>query len=360
MLRGLVKTSIAAALHRTGADTMVRSLRGSDRLPVVVGYHRVVDDLRQYRETTIPALLISRTMLERHLDWIGRRFRVVSGAELEAWLDGGADVSRPVATITFDDGYRDVYEHAVPLLKRKGMPAIVFVVSDLVGTARVLLHDRLYLALARTSGSAAPWRALHRALAAAGASPTEGTTSSAASPFTATRRVLDRLRQADVQSLVDTLEAEVGVDEAALEAMRPLSWEMLADMQRHGITVGAHTRTHPVLTNETPTVVSEETAGSRKHLESRLGVAVHHFAYPDGGFDRTAVKAVAAAGYRLAFTACRHRDSDYPGLTLPRTLLWERSSVDAWQRFSASILSCQLRGMFDVVRSCRRPHGGAD
>jgi len=137
-------------------------------------------------------------------------------------------------------------------------------------------------------------------------------------------------------------------------------WEMLADMQRHGITVGAHTRTHPVLTNETPTVVSEETAGSRKHLESRLGVAVHHFAYPDGGFDRTAVKAVAAAGYRLAFTACRHRDSDYPGLTLPRTLLWERSSVDAWQRFSASILSCQLRGMFDVVRSCRRPHGGAD
>ncbi len=350
MLRGLVKASVAGAARALGADRAIRALHDPGRWPVVVGYHRVVDDLRRHRADTIPAMLISRAMLERHLDWLGRRYRVVTAAELESWLDGdGADATRPVAMITFDDGYHDVYEHAFPLLKRKGLPATVFVVSDLVGTARAPLHDRLYVALARARAARRTPPAVTTALASL---PPDAT-----NPVTATHALLARRPQAEVRRLVETLESEIGADDTALDAMRLLTWETLAEMQRNGITVGAHTRTHPVLTNETPAVVAMETAGARRDLETRLGVPVHHFAYPAGCFDTTAVDAVAAAGYRLAYTACRHRDPRRPRLTLSRTLLWERSSADPWQRFSPSILACQLNGVFDLLGGCSQTHG---
>ena len=350
----LVKTGVATALHRSGADAAIGVLRRVRRRPVVLGYHRIVDDVRPHLATSIPAMLTSRRMLERHLDWVGRRFRVVAADELETLLDPRGEPARPVAAITFDDGYRDVYEHALPILKRKGMPAIVFVVSDLVGTAGVLLHDRLYLAVARALRSRSGTQAVRRALAAVARPGLRREPSGGALAFT--QRVLTTLPQADVRRVVDTVEADIGVDDAQLSAFRPLSWEMLAEMQRHGVAVGAHTRSHPLLTLEAEATVKEEVVGSRRDLEARLGRPVRHFAYPAGDFDTSTVRAVAGAGYDLAYTVCRHQDVEHPRLTLPRTLLWERSSVDAWGRFSSPILGCQVNGVFDLVAPCRRSH----
>ena len=93
-----------------------------------------------------------------------------------------------------------------------------------------------------------------------------------------------------------------------------------------------------------------------RDLETRLGRPIRHFAYPAGDFDTSTVRAVAGAGYDLAYTVCRHQDVEHPRLTLPRTLLWERSSVDAWGRFSSPVLGCQVNGVFDLVAPCRRSH----
>src|SRR5919198_3606713 len=92
----------------------------------------------------------------------------------------------------------------------------------------------------------------------------------------------------------------------ALEGQRPLSWEMLAEMHHAGIVVASHTKTHPVLTRETGPRIMEETVDSRRTLERRLGTRVDHFAYPDGAFNAEVVDAVATAGYRFAYTTCRH------------------------------------------------------
>jgi peptidoglycan/xylan/chitin deacetylase (PgdA/CDA1 family) len=134
-----------------------------------------------------------------------------------------------------------------------------------------------------------------------------------------------------------------------------MTWEMVAEMSRGGITIGSHTRTHPVLTRESAQVVLEEVAGSRRTLERMLGTPARHFAYPGGQFNRDVVRAVAGSGYRFGYTACRHRDAEHPLLTVPRTLLWEASSVDARGRFSPAVMSCQIRGVFSA--RCRELHG---
>ncbi len=358
-LRHLVKTGVARTFHSTRADELMGMLAGSKRMPLVVGYHRVVEDFAAEAQRAMPAMLTSCGMLERHLEWIGRRFRFVSLDELGERVERGGEFDGPVAAVTFDDGYRDVYENAFPLLQGKGIPAAVFVVTDLIGTSRVQIYDRLYLLLEQAfSRRESPRRALGGLLDRLGMRlrEIERMMNGAASFSTVTRALLRALPQGEVYRVIEALEAEVELPEAKLKGLLPLTWEMVEEMHQAGMTIGSHTRTHALLANESRERVLDEIAGSRRELERRLGIAIHHLAYPDGRFTAATVRAVAASGYRFAYTTCTHRDPNDPLLTIPRMLLWENSCLDPSGRFSQAIMSCQVHGVFNFLGSCGQDH----
>ena len=131
---------------------------------------------------------------------------------------------------------------------------------------------------------------------------------------------------------------------------------MLVDMRKAGMTIWSHSKTHAFLTNESPGRLEEEVRDSRSVLQQRLGIDVDCFAYPGGCFNTRIVDAVHAAGYRLAFTDCRHRDDRYPMLTVPRQGLWERACTDRHGRFSPAIMSCHSAAMFDRFSRCPSDH----
>ena len=335
-------------------DRVVGSLSGSRGVPIVIGYHRVVEDFAANAATSIPSMLVSRQMLERHLDWIGRRFRFVSLDELSARLDGRNRSRDRIAAITFDDGYRDFYDHALPLLKRKGIPAAVFVVTGLVNTTTVQIHDKLYLLLVRRFASR-NWKPADLALMLRRFGILLPNLA-AKTPFQATRALLEALPQSSLQRVVSALESQESISEDTFKPFHSLTWEMADKIHRAGITIGSHTRTHVLMTNETEQRVMEEAAGSREEIEKHLGIGVRHFAYPSGQYNRSTVNAVAKAGYQFGYTVCRHRDGRHPWLTVPRTLLWENSCLDFGGAFSGQILDCQVHGAFNVVNRCRQHH----
>jgi peptidoglycan/xylan/chitin deacetylase (PgdA/CDA1 family) len=301
---------------------------------------------------------ISAATLERHLDWIGRHFQVISLEDLDAKFNE-IPLLRPSAVVTFDDGYSDVYHHALPLLKRKGIPAGVFVITDLVGSSKLPMHDELHALLVQASRQ---WTSLPVGLSAmlrkhylAACVPDRSLTL-ARDPFSATRLLLKHLSQADVQRVIESLGGAAAIGDVLRDALRPLSWEMLAEMRDTGMTIGSHSKTHPFLTHESGQRVLEEVKDSRAELQRRLGVNAACFAYPGGGFNDTVTQAVAAAGYRYAFTICRHRDPQYPMLTIPRRGIWEQSCLNPFGRFSPAIMSCQTAGTFDWMSKCTQPH----
>src|SRR5262245_56158141 len=147
MLRSISKTCFAAAYTVADAGRRYATVStAGGRLPFIVCYHRVVEDFNRSSRYTIPSMLISTRMLEQHLDWLAKRFSIVSLDELSLRCER-LNSSKPVAAITFDDGYSDVYHNAFPLLRRKAIPFAVFVVTDLVGTGRPQIFDRLYFLL---------------------------------------------------------------------------------------------------------------------------------------------------------------------------------------------------------------------
>ncbi len=318
MFRKLLKSGVAWGLQQTHF--------GGQSSRFVAAYHRTVDEFPRDPDSGIPSLYISVKMLERQLDWIGRRFRFVSLDELMSLPPDAA----PAAAVTFDDGYVDFYRQAFPLLKRKGIPAAVFVVTDLVGTTEWQIHDRIYGLLARS------WRP---GLAHALVDP-----------------LLSTMPQATLLRVIEHWQSGAALTDPD---RRSLNWDEIAELHRAGITIGSHTRTHAILPAESKETVWSELRGSRLAIEARIGAPVRHFAYPCGQFNGAALKAVEDAGYHFAYTICAHRNRAHSHLTIPRKVLWENSCLDAAGSFSPSIMGCHVDGSFDLFKGCEMNHGGA-
>jgi peptidoglycan/xylan/chitin deacetylase (PgdA/CDA1 family) len=273
-------------------------------------------------------MLISSQMFEKHLDWLGRRFRFVSLDDVGSHLENGRHFTGPAAAITFDDGYADVYHNAFPILKRKGIPAGVFVVTDLIGSRRIQVHDRLYACLAQTGS----WS------------------------FASMTAMLTGMPQSDIVKRLEVMESSSAKQSETLNEFLPLSWDMIEEMQRSNITFGSHTKSHVLLTSERSDEAKRQLAESKQILEERLKKRIDHFAYPDGRFNSSILSAVKTAGYRFAYTICPQTDPHFPLLTIPRKVLWEKACTNVLGRFSSALMRCHADGVFDEKNACGHIH----
>ncbi|MFL6280851.1 MAG: polysaccharide deacetylase family protein [Vicinamibacterales bacterium] len=129
-MRGWLKAVVAQTIFGSHLDALL--LRNS---AVVVTFHRVLD-------TEEPdGLTVSVALFETYCRFFKRHFNVVSLAHLVDKLEHGGKLNRELA-ITFDDGYRDNFEHAAPVLERLGLPATFFIVSQWIGSDVVPWWDR--------------------------------------------------------------------------------------------------------------------------------------------------------------------------------------------------------------------------
>lgn len=363
-LRRVVKSVAATGLHRTGLDRLLANRKGMKNAPLILGYHRVVADFADAAKRSIAPMLVSTNTLERHIDWVGKHYQFVSLDELIEYQECSRVSDKPVAAITFDDGYADVYSNAFPLLKRKGVPFAVFVVSDLVGSEKLQFHDELYLVV---STALAHWQGQSTArlqqvisdmeLDSAVDTHLKAQIMVISNPFQMMRLFFENLSKAKNEHLIQELRKLVPVSDKVLKEFYAFNWDMLKEMLAAGVTVGSHSKSHALLANETWETVVNEVTVSRQVLETELGVVIDHFAYPDGRFNAMSIKGVAEAGYRGAYTICSHQDSDHSNLTIPRKVLWENSCNNMLGQFSPSVLGCISNGIFDPANSCDQNHG---
>lgn len=358
MLRAFAKTSVAALLGWTGADRAVSSWAGTMRLPLVVGYHAVVEDVRAHVGRAIAPNLISLKMLERQLEWIGRRYRFLSLDDLGSQLERGQPFERPSAAVTFDDGYVGVYHHALPLLKRMGIPAGVFIVTELTGRSELQVYDKIYLLLEKILPLLGHSETrLRQLLHTKNVSLGKRHGARRLDAFGTMRWLLNTQTQKGLRGVIEALETMSDIRDTDYPDLQMMDWEMVRTMDASGITIGSHTQTHALLTEESLERAANQTVGSMYTLSDRLKRPVRHFAYPDGRFNAAVVSAVAKAGYRYGYGTCLRRDPRYPNLTIPRTLLWERSCVDAGGRFSPSLMRCHAYRLTDLWAPCTHNHG---
>ena len=359
--RRAVKGVAALALHYTGAQELISAVQrravGGVRV-LIVSYHRVVGNCQLESERGLPTLNIGRDTFRRHMEVLSESHQITRLEDALEVLGGRQTARRDLAVITFDDGYRDVYENAFPVLREMKLPAVAYVPSSFVGTAQRLAHDRLWAAL-----MAMERRALGPMSVGVGGDY-EGLLLRAFERAETPNKILERLIADNptpvLYGLAEALEDRLRIDRAeAPRGQLPMTWEMLREMGAHGIETGAHTAEHTVLTNQPLDEARREIAACKSVLEKGTGRPVRHFAYCNGWYSAGVAQALRAEGFVSAVTT-----EDMPNMqgvdpyALKRKVLWEMSSAGIFGFWSKALASCQFNDTFGML-ALQKPVLGA-
>jgi len=313
---------------RSTGNAIARVTRGNGRV-AIVNYHRVLAAPSPFLASE-PDIDIFTWQMEL----LARCFNVLSLRDALAAIDSGRVPPRAVC-ITFDDGYRSVHDLALPVLRRLGLPATVFVSSGYVD-GRNMWNDRIVEAV-----ETLPAEELDLAEFGLGVYSLRSVDDRAATLGSLTE-ASKYLPPQERSRLVGRLQTLVG--ERASEGLM-LTPEMVVNLDRHGIEIGAHTVTHPILTSLDDASAMQEIRDSKRELEAIVGKPVTLFAYPNGkvgkDFDHRHVAMVREAGFQAAFTTAvgaitRHHDR----YQLPRSRPWDETPM----RFALRLLQWLARG----------------
>src|SRR2546430_12109447 len=142
--RRTVKGAAALALHYSGVQELISTVQrravGGVRV-LILSYHRVVGNYGLEAERGLPTLNIARETFRKHLEVLCQTHEVIRLDDALEVLSGRRAARRDLAVITFDDGYRDVYEHAFPVLREMKLPAVAYVPSAFNGASNPPPHD---------------------------------------------------------------------------------------------------------------------------------------------------------------------------------------------------------------------------
>jgi peptidoglycan/xylan/chitin deacetylase (PgdA/CDA1 family) len=334
-LRNLLKAATAGALVGTGLYHVLRRV-GRPRVHVL-GYHRVVDRVIDNGPVS-PSLCVSTDTFRRQMRQVQRDFQVLSLEEAMAAITGTLPLERDACAITFDDGYRDVYTRAAPILAELGMPATVFVPTGYVGTGRHLTHDRLYAALWRLGQK----RVDH-------------------SPAELVDALIARMPASALVELAADLEARVGGAPGLDEDARVLDQHELRALADGGWEIGAHTIDHVVLVHEPAARIEDELMMPKLDLESWTGRPCRYFAYCNGFHSPSVVKTLARLGYQGAVTTYdrpNRRGGDC--FRVGRKVLWEGHARGLDGKWSPSVSAANLHDLFGALKLTRPVDGACE
>ena len=289
-LRDLARRGLALAHAATGASTRARRQLDDSRA-VVLMYHRVLPPADARRDAVEDGMYVAPETFGRHLDWLSHEFRVLPLHEIAHRLGSGQPLPAGACAITFDDGWRDNAEHALPELERRGLPATLFVVTERMGTEGAFWPDEVCRRLRPLAAEARA--ALAARLGAEGArDPLAG--------------VLERLKElpdAERERALDALRADTPAPENRGREL--LSWDELERLARGGVDVESHGATHAILPHLSEDAIRRELHTARERLRERGHGRHALLAYPSGAHDERVVRIAGETGHRAAVTVER-------------------------------------------------------
>jgi len=254
-----------------------RLVRGQGRLSfrrrdvdsfLILMYHRVAEPRPFTIESTSPRAF------ERQMRYLARHFRVLPLSEIVEGARAGAPIPPRALAITFDDGYGDNYTEAFPILRSLGLPATIFLTTNWLDTGDVPWFDRVLRAFAGTTQDSVVIPGGEQRIPLGEVAARHRL---AIQALYALMRFPDAVRLRAQESLIAELAPkDVGLPNAMLR------WHQIKEMASAGISFGAHTLTHPILSRLTAEDARRELAESKRRIEDEIQTPVSLLAYPVG------------------------------------------------------------------------------
>ena len=280
----------------------------------ILAYHRVVPE---------PDPLVPDHVCAKDFDWhlaaLGRWFTVLSLRDAAGRLRRGTLPVRS-ACVTFDDGYADNVTVALPILRRRGVPATFFLATSFMQGGR-MWNDSVIETIRRAQGDTLDARC-------AGLDTLN--ISTVALRRQAIGTLLAALKYLPLEERQRRVEELAGEMSASLPSDLMMTPEQVRLLHADGMEIGAHTVTHPILAQLDPERAAGEILGSKRRLEEITENPVTLFAYPNGkpgrDYRQEHVGMVKKLGFEAAVSTAQgvaHTASD--PFQLPRFTPWDRT-----------------------------------
>jgi len=257
---------------------------------LVLVYHRILPEVTFNPLNTIVSV---RTFIQQ-LDLLANKYPIVSLKDAIAQCRSGGETADVQIVLTFDDGYWDSYEVAFPILRKKGLPAAFFVVTNYIDSDRpvwdweivTLLNAYREIIEVEVEGAVLRQRKNERRISFA-------------------ERILERIKSADVETAKKVVEIlrQQSRDYPRLHSLEDgvcMKWEQVRTMCQNGMEIGSHSLSHRSLARIPLEEAITEITKSKQIIEDNTKANCDHFAFPFGSetdYSEVLVERVERAGF---------------------------------------------------------------
>jgi len=219
---------------------------------------------------------IAPEVFSMELDYLKKHYNVLDLDKALEKLKNGTLPPYSLA-ITFDDGYKNFYDYAFPILKQHNLTATFFLPTNFILEKTPLWTDRLEFLGLKDDAKIRQGLKTH----------------------------VDESRNLELIRLENQHQKKLDNFVGSNSVYAPLSLEMIKEMQNAGMKFGAHTQSHPILSKVNTLRLFNEIKGSKNLLEQNIGEISNVFCYPNGqpeDFNQDVLGGVKKAGFKWAIT----------------------------------------------------------
>jgi peptidoglycan/xylan/chitin deacetylase (PgdA/CDA1 family) len=262
----------------------------------VLMYHKVLpqQDVDRY---PMRNLIVESSVFRSQISWLTKNFEVLTMRDairiaMSADL-GISSRAKPLACVTFDDGYLDNYQFAAPILEEFGINGTFFVTTGFIDGSPLWFDRAVYawqadrIAATDNAGKfVADWHKNFSAINTGG------------DWVGALKRCHPEVRE----KILGCVDYRLMKKDFVYSSM---NWSQIRDLESRGHEIGSHSVTHPILTGADDANLQYELGESRERLISETGADIHGICYPNGNYDDRVIEFCKTAGYRYGCTVER-------------------------------------------------------
>jgi len=283
-------------------------------------YHRVVSEQDKSHCHSHDGIIVSKTAFEKQMRFLKNHFNVLSLNEFIDRIEGRKAFGYKSCLVTFDDGWYDNFQNAYPLLKEIGIPAVIFITTDFVGTGKLFWQERITGLLCRLYDASKsdrdftscflrefPDKEIEQILMSV-----RGNLRGVIYQYIS---ILKKKSKEEIEIIIQRLSeltGKSGNGDSTKESF--MNWDEIKVMAGNGISFGSHGKSHAILTRLGKSEVEKEALESKALIERMLGTPVLSFSYPNGDYSEEVTEIVRHSGYRAAFSteSGTHSADDHP------------------------------------------------
>lgn len=304
-LKSTLRVLVAYVLYYSGFLTLLAKIKLKEKA-IVLMYHRVLDKQEISQSSSQDGILVCIETFESQMRFLKKNFNVISIDELKDHITQKKTFTPGSCLVTFDDGWKDNFINAYPILKKYKIPAAIFLTTEYIGTGKrfwqerlnhmlKILHYRCKSDIKLNKKTLNKYREseLRKIIISDGRDLEEKISS-----FVAKQK---QYKEDIIEELIDALTSFLEKEGYKITQVNDfMSWDEIRIMSNGGVDFGSHGKSHRILT-QNQSIAPEEILESKEIIEKKLEKEINSFSYPNGSYTQEIVKLVKKSGYCITF-----------------------------------------------------------